>query len=426
MTMTPPSPAVDERTRALVDGFVDGERETLVDLCRQLVEARSVNPPGDTRAAAAVVHGFLAAHGLDCERIASVPDKPGVVAGFDGHAGGRHLVLNGHLDTIPPGDERDWSVPPFSLTRRDGRLFGLGLGNMKAAVAALALACVFLQNHRDRWCGRVSFTAVPDETVFGPHGAAWLLDERPELLGDALICGEGPGGMQLSVAEKGVLWLAIEAGAPPGQGMLGRRGGSAIARLARVIGELDALNELHTTPPPPVAVLADNAGEQGLRLSVNAGRIEGGGLISQVAAAARAEVDVRIPPGMTIAGVEDRVDAITRTVEGTRWRRIKGWEPNWTVPGEAIVHAVADAASQVRGRPPALVVRLPASDGSRWRARGVPAICYGPQPGLAAGVDDHAFEQDVVDCAKVYALAAIAYLNRVDRFCRDEASIREG
>ena len=214
-------------------------------------------------------------------------------------------------------------MPPFSLTRRDGRLFGLGLGNMKAAVAALAFACVFLQSHRDRWCGRVSFTAVPDETVFGPHGAAWLLDERPELLGDALICGEGPGGMHLSVAEKGVLWLAIEAEAPPGQGMLGRRGGSAVVRLARVIGALDALNELQATPPPPVAILADNAGEQGLRLSVNAGRIEGGGLISQVAVAARAEVDVRIPPGLTIADVEDRVDAITRTVEGTRWRRIK-------------------------------------------------------------------------------------------------------
>ena len=104
MTMTAPSPAVDERTGALVDGFVDRERETLVDLCRQLVEARSVNPPGDTRAAAAVVHGFLAAHGLDCERMAPVPDKPSVIAGFDGHARGRHLVLNGHLDTIPPGD----------------------------------------------------------------------------------------------------------------------------------------------------------------------------------------------------------------------------------------------------------------------------------------------------------------------------------
>ena len=76
MTMTAPSPAVDERTGALVDGFVDGERETLVDLCRQLVEARSVNPPGGTSAAAAVVHGFLAARASTVSGSPPSPTSP--------------------------------------------------------------------------------------------------------------------------------------------------------------------------------------------------------------------------------------------------------------------------------------------------------------------------------------------------------------
>ena len=413
MSPTTSHPMLDDGIYSLVDTFVDSERETLVNLCRRLVEARSVNPPGDTRVAAAVVREFLVARGIDCEVIAAVDDKPNVVSTCDGHDAGRHLILNGHLDTIPPGNESDWSVPPFALTRRDDRLYGLGLGNMKAAVAALALAYVFLHRHRDRWRGRISFTAVPDETVFGPDGAAWLLATHPRLTGDALICGEGPGGMNLSVAEKGVLWLAIEAGASPGQGMLSHRGSSAIARLARVLCELDALNELRAAPPPSVAVLAENAGEQGLRLSVNIGRIEGGSFISQTAVAARAEVDFRIPPGLTIADVEDRVDVITSTVEEVRWKRIKGWEPSWTVPEATIARVVSAAAACVRGDPPAPVVRLPASDGSRWRALDIPAICYGPQPELASGVDDYAIEQDVADCAKVYALAAIAYLNTV-------------
>jgi succinyl-diaminopimelate desuccinylase len=38
---------------------------------------------------------------------------------------------------------------------------------------------------------------------------------------------------------------------------------------------------------------------------------------------------------------------------------------------------------------------------------GVPAVCYGPQPLLSAGVDDYANEQDVVDCARVYARACL-------------------
>ena len=403
-------PAVDDEVHAMVDRFVDHERNTLVELCRRLVEAHSVNPPGDTRAAAGVISEYLTDRGIDCRVLARTDLKANVVSTCPGDGEGRHLVLNGHLDTIPPGDESDWSIPPFSLTPHDGRLYGLGMGNMKAAVAALGLAYVFLHRHRDRWPGRISLTAVPDETVFGPDGAAWLLEEHPWLRGDALICGEGPGGMDLAVAEKGVLWLAIEAEAPAGQGMLSRRGSSATARLARVIAEIDALNELCATPPPPMAVLSEHAGEEGLRVSVNTGRVEGGRLISQVAVAARAEVDFRIPPGLTVSDIEGRVNAVVGAVEGVRWHRIKGWEPNWTVPGEAVARAVSVAAERVRGAPPAPVVRLPASDGSRWRALGIPAICYGPQPELASGVDDYACEQDVIDCAKVYALAAVAYL----------------
>ena len=407
-------PAIDEDIHAMVDRFVDAERERLVDLCRRLVEARSVNPPGDTRAAAEVVRAFLSDRGIDCEMLSGNDSKPCVVATCTGRSDGRHLVLNGHLDTIPPGDESDWSFPPFSLTPRGGRLYGLGMGNMKAAVAALTLAYAFLHRHRDRWRGRVSLTAVPDETVFGPDGAAWMLEAHPWLLGDALICGEGPGEMNLALAEKGVLWLAFEASAPPGQGMLSRCGSSATVRLARVVTALDALNELRATPPPTMEMLAGTGADEGLRMSVNTGRMEGGRLTSQVAVAARAEVDFRVPPGLTIADVESRVDAVVGGVEGIRWTRIKGWEPNWTVPGEAVARAVAAAAERVRGVAPAPVVRLPASDGSRWRARGIPAICYGPQPELASSVDDYAIEQDVVDCAKVYATAAVAYVNAAD------------
>jgi succinyl-diaminopimelate desuccinylase len=56
------------------------------------------------------------------------------------------------------------------------------------------------------------------------------------------------------------------------------------------------------------------------------------------------------------------------------------------------------------------VVRLPASDASRWRALGVPAICYGPQLELASGIDDYVHEQDLIGCAKIYALSALSYL----------------
>jgi succinyl-diaminopimelate desuccinylase len=42
----------------------------------------------------------------------------------------------------------------------------------------------------------------------------------------------------------------------------------------------------------------------------------------------------------------------------------------------------------------------------------VGAICYGPQPTLSAGIDDYTNEQDVLDCAKIYACTSLALWKR--------------
>jgi succinyl-diaminopimelate desuccinylase len=96
-----------------------------------------------------------------------------------------------------------------------------------------------------------------------------------------------------------------------------------------------------------------------------------------------------------------RLDAL-----GVEWEEVKGWEPNWSDPGSAPARAVRAAAGRVRGEAPRDVTRLPASDASRWRALGIPAVCYGPQPDLASGVDDHVVRRDLLDCVAIYAGAA--------------------
>ena len=121
---------------------------------------------------------------------------------------GLHLLFNGHMDTIGIGDESLWSVPIFSLTKNSGRLYGIGMGNMKGAVAAMAMAYKFLYENR-YWQGALTFTAVADETIFGSDGAEYLLENDNSFQADAVICGEGPGNMNLAVAEKGVLWIEL-------------------------------------------------------------------------------------------------------------------------------------------------------------------------------------------------------------------------
>jgi succinyl-diaminopimelate desuccinylase len=181
---------------------VDEQREAIVDLCSSLVAAPSVNPVGDTRQVATVVCRALEERGLGSRQEACETTMPSVVAELDSGRPGPHLVLNVHLDTMPPGDESAWTVPVWELTRTDGRLHGLGMGNMKGAVAAMVTAVSLLAERRAEWTGRITFTAVSDEVVFGENGAAFLLRQHPDLLGDALLCGEGPGFRRLAVGEK--------------------------------------------------------------------------------------------------------------------------------------------------------------------------------------------------------------------------------
>jgi succinyl-diaminopimelate desuccinylase len=389
---------------------VDAARSELVEYCSRLVAAPSVSPPGDTRAVAEVVRTHLLNADIPCDLVMRDPLKPSVLASIEGAAAGPHLVMNVHLDTMPAGDEAEWSVDPWNLTEREQRLYGLGMGNMKGAVAAMTLALELLNARAHDWAGRITFAAVSDEVMFGPDGAAWLLESRPDLYGDALICGEGPGWMRLAIGEKGVAWYELEAEGPSGHSSGAHAGTSAISRLATVIAELDAINGRRSDPPPGLADLPSDPEDPGTLLTFNVGTFQGGTVVSQLPVLAQANVDARIPPGIEVGQVDELVSDACAKIGGVRWHRTKGWNSNWTDPSATIVRCLVDAATHVLGESPNLAVRLPASDASRWRANGTPAVCYGPQPTYSAGVDDFANLQDVVDCAKIYALTALRYL----------------
>jgi succinyl-diaminopimelate desuccinylase len=390
---------------------VEEQREQIVDLCAGLVAAPSVNPPGDTRAVAEVVRRALLARGLRPHLEQCDPMMPSVLARIDSGQPGPHLVLNVHLDTMPPGDEAAWSQPVWQLTRTKGRLYGLGMGNMKGAVAAMITAADELSRRRAQWCGAITFTAVSDEVVFGDNGSAFLLRQHAELLGDGLICGEGPGFRRLALGEKGVLWLEITATGAPGHSSAVRRGESASARIAEAVGRIDRLTGHAGRLPPDLASAVPDPADPGLLLSANVGTVTAGTFVGQIAVEASAEVDLRLPPGISADDAEAMVTDSLAGLEDVGVRRLKGWDPNWTSPTSSLTRAWDEASRHVTGAEASYAIRLPASDASRWRREAVPALCYGPQPGWSAGVDDHAEEDEVLRCASLYALTALNFLD---------------
>jgi len=391
---------------------IEAEREALVALCSELVAAPSVNPPGRTVEVAAIVKRYLAAQGIEPQVVAADREAPNIVAAVAGRSQGRHVVLNAHMDTMEAGDETAWSVPAMELTRKTGRLYGLGMGNMKGALAAMCLATAVLHRRRQAWNGHLSLTAVSDEVMFGERGTVYLLQQRPDLAGDFLICGEGPGFMNFAVAEKGLLWVDIEARGPAGHSSRALRGETAVMKLAGLLERLDAINDLYATVPPELTGVSGGDHNLGLRVSFNAGTLQAGTVRSQIATRARAQIDIRLPPGITMRDIERRIRAEADGDPDFQIDVTKGWDASWIALDNPLVIELVAAATAVRGKPPAYVVRLPGSDARRWRDLGVPSACYGPQPTLSAGIDDYAEEQDVVDCAKIYARTALAMMGR--------------
>ena len=383
------------------------EHEEAKRLLSKLVACNGINPPGKTSDAMQIVSNYLLKNGVNSKLYSSDPEKPNLVATV-GNGIGRHLILNAHLDTVQPGELQAWSVPLFKLTEKDGRLYGLGTGNMKAGAVAMVIAFLRLKNQQNLWKGKITLTLVSDECNFGEHGAAFLIKHlKKDLIGDFLICGEGPGDMNIAIAEKGLMWVKLSATGPVGQGMINEQGKSAPAILAKVLNKIDSLNR--KISEPPYEELNNKTNYHGKRITANIGKISGGEAFSPAVSRAEANVDFRIPPGLNRADITSYLSELcaNKTIE---WREVKGWDPNWSSPNSRPALALSSAFTKVTGRQAVFVTRVPASDASRWRALDIPSVCFGPQPELVSGVDDYVNEKNFIDCVEVFTLASLKLL----------------
>lgn len=154
-------------------------------------------------------------------------------------------------------------------------------------------------------------------------------------------------------------------------------------------------------------LMANAAQRGGQRLLASAGILNAGSVRSLIPPKASARFDIRLPPGITMSNLKASLESLAREIPGTKLSYPKGWDASWEPLRSDFTTKFGAIVEHVRGKAPRHVVRLLGSDARHWRDRGVPAVCFGPQPTLSAGVDDYANEQDVVDCAKIYAIAAV-------------------
>jgi acetylornithine deacetylase/succinyl-diaminopimelate desuccinylase-like protein len=406
-------------------GFLDAHRQEMLDFACRLIATPSPNPPGDERAVTEVILEEMEALGLEGAEVwARTPERPNLIYRLAGKRGAPCLILNGHTDTKPVGeqDRALWRTDPLRPTFVDGYIYGLGSADMKGAVAAMVYATAALHSLPEALAGDLLLVLVANEEGPGEYGANWLVKAHP-LQADFCLVGE-PCGIHRDFdhlpicARSTVLFKAKVYGTQMHSSVSDRfHAVNASVKMAWVLWRMAKDLRLNFPPHPlypqgPTVNLGDFV-RGGVTYGVCPGYAEFGS-------------DVRIHPGMTRAGVKRDLEAFIAQLRaedpelqveleflgedrGEGWEVLQGDEP--------FVHILKGAAEQVLGRPVPLG-GYPAFTDAYWfhTHAGIPSIpAFGPGllP-LAHGPNEHVSAKAIVEASKIYALAAAEYLTGSD------------
>lgn len=204
------------------------------------------------------------------------------------------LVLAGHTDTVPL-DEALWSVNPFRLTEKDGRLYGLGSTDMKSFFPLIMEALKSFEGVTFRQPLIVLATADEETSMQGARTLAEL--GRPKAR--CAVIGE-PTGMRPIHAHKGIMMESIDLLGQSGHSSNPALGHNALEAMHDVISELilfrQSLQQRYHSPLFSIP-----------RPTLNLGCIHGGDNPNRICSQCRLEFDIRLLPGMEIAAMRDEI-----------------------------------------------------------------------------------------------------------------------
>lgn len=396
---------------------VAAEEAAMAELLVELVEAPT--PLGDEAAGQAIMRRALAALGLepfdvplDREALAGHPGaapfswdvagKSNVLANWEpvAPAGGRSLVLNGHIDVVSPEPSSLWSAPPFAARRDGDWLYGRGAGDMKSGLAAIVGAVAGLRRLGLAPLGRVQLQSVVEEECTGNGALACVLAGHTA---DAAILTEPTRGAVWN-AQVGVLWFQVRVVGLPAHAGDASEGANAIEASVAVIEALRELEaELNAVKPPLYAAYPHP-------INLNVGMIRGGDWPSTVAGECLTHFRLALYPGERVADVKERVEATVAAVPLGPFQtevRYDGFacEGYELEPGAPLVGGLIDAAERATGRRPPLFASTATTDARSFQLYGdTPAVCFGPTAENEHGVDERVHLPSVTETAQAIAL----------------------
>lgn len=265
-----------------------------VELLKELLTIRSVNGRDDEGAVAEYLCKYFEQSGISAHIQRIDATHANVLAKLEGESDGAPIFWNGHLDTVPYGDTGEWKTDPAVPVEQDGFLYARGASDMKSGLAAMVYAlCEYKKSGRPV-PRTIRFLGTCDEEK-GGIGAREILKEVPEASIGTLLIGE-PTGCRLGVAQKGCLWLEIEAHGKTSHGAYPQEGCNAVEQAMALAGEIETYVKSFTHP-----VLGASTAQ--------VTQISGGVAPNMTPDTCRILMDIRMTPGLTSQMVVGQAEA---------------------------------------------------------------------------------------------------------------------
>ena len=397
------------------------DRDRLVETAGRMIDVWSFT--GDEQGMGELMVELYRALGLQVQWQQVEDTRANALGIWNGAGGGKSLMFNGHMDTSYSGQE-EWlrGVPGFQPKHfvENGRLYGLGISNMKGALACYIEAVSALQDAGVRLRGDVLVAAVCGEIEKTQYGDATGSQYRGYAAGSRYLVSHGgvadmcllgePTEGKVVLGHFGALWLRIR--------VHGNFIHTAFSEGKRDLNAILRLHDLLAAVQEWIPTWENDPANsyRGAKAIVNVGAIQGGfgWRVSRTPHHADVFLDVRVPPtkemGIARREVLDMVRGLAERypaygVEGEVYVTAPGAEID---EGHELVAAIDASHEEVFGAVPERDVTRWFSDASALTRYGIPTVNYGTSTGLMDVEKGENVEIDgLVWTAETYARVAM-------------------
>jgi acetylornithine deacetylase len=346
-----------------------------------------------------------------CDR-KSFEGNPNLVAVLKGAGGGKSIILNGHIDVVPVGDESNWRHDPFSGVIECGKLYGRGATDMKGGKVALLMAIESLIANGIKLKGDVIFQSVIEEESGGAGTLAAVLRGYNA---DGAIIPE-PTNMKLFPKQQGSMWFRITVKGRAAHGGTRYEGISAIEKSMRVIQRLQKLEKERN------AKITDPLFEKiPIPIPINIGKINSGEWPSSVPDTAIIEGRMGVSPEETIHAAKLEMEACLQELnEADEWLQENPLQIEWFggrwLPGSLesdhpLMNELSKSFIEVKGDPPIIEASPWGTDGGILSTvGGTPVVVFGPGiTETAHDANEHIDLEDLFAASEIIALTLMKW-----------------